>query len=153
MLKIGDQAPDFILTNAEQELVFLKKYLGKPVVVLFFPFAFSPVCTKELCTMRDNLAAYNNLNVTVLAISVDSPFVLAKFKELNNLNFELLSDFNKEVMTAYDCMYREFAFGTRGVAKRSAFVVDQSGIIQYVEINDNPEQLPNFEAIQKILST
>ena len=104
------------------------------VVLLFFPLAFTSVCTAELCSVRDNYALYNELNAVVYGISVDSAFTLAKFKEEQRLNFDLLSDFNKTASTAYDCLYSEFALGMKGVSKRSAFVIDKDGMIQYAEV-------------------
>lgn len=102
--------------------------------------------------MRDNIAAYNNLNAQILAVSVDSPFTLNKFKEDQGLNFPLLSDFNKEVSAAYDSLYEEFVMGMRGVSKRSAFVIDKEGIVRYAEVLDAAGNLPNFEAINGTLS-
>ncbi|GAB4185076.1 MAG: peroxiredoxin [Thermoflexibacter sp.] len=153
MLKIGDKAPDFKLFNSEKKEVSLSDYKGKNVVVLFFPMAFTSVCTTELCTMRDDIAYYSGLNAEVLAISVDSPFTLAKFKEDQRLNFPLLSDFNKETSKSYDAYYEEFVMGMKGVAKRSAFVVDKEGIIHYAEVLDSAGNLPNFEAIKQTLNS
>ena len=121
-------------------------------VLLFFPLAYTSVCTTELCTMRDELSDYNDLNARVIAISVDSPFTLAKFKEDNNLNFTLLSDFNKEVSRAYDAIYEDFVAGMKGVSKRAAFVIDKNGVIKYAEVLENAGNLPNFEAVRKALA-
>ena len=151
-LNIGDTAPTFVLRNSATEEVDLKSYQGQNVVLLFFPLAFTGVCTTELCQMRDDLAKYNNMNAQVLAISVDSPFTLAKFKELNELNFSLLSDFNKDVSKAYHALYEDFVLGLKGVSKRAAFVIDTSGIIKYAEVLENAGNLPNFESIQTALS-
>ncbi len=153
MLKIGDKAPDFTLFNSEKKEVSLSDYKGKNVVVLFFPMAFTSVCTTELCTMRDDIAYYSGLNAEIVAISVDSPFTLAKFKEDQRLNFPLLSDFNKETSKSYDAYYEEFVMGMKGVAKRAAFVVDKEGIIRYVEVLDSAGNLPNFEAIKQALQS
>ncbi|MFN7266725.1 MAG: redoxin domain-containing protein, partial [Bacteroidota bacterium] len=122
MLQPGDKAPDFSLRATDKSLVKLSEYRGKNVVILFFPFAFTGVCTKELCYMRDSLAQYENLDAQILAISVDSPYTLAKWKEEQQFNFPLLSDFNKTVSKKYDTIYKEFALGLKGVSKRSAFV-------------------------------
>lgn len=151
MLKIGDKAPDFKLFSSEKKEVSLSDYKGKNVVVLFFPMAFTSVCTTELCTMRDDIAYYSGLNAEILAVSVDSPFTLAKFKEDQRLNFPLLSDFNKETSKSYDAYYEEFVMGMKGVSKRSAFVVDKEGIIRYAEVLDSAGNLPNFEAIKQTL--
>ena len=97
--------------------------------------------------MRDNFGYYDGLNAVILGISVDSPFTLAKFRELNNLQFELLSDFNKEVSTAYCCIYDEFVLGLKGVSKRAAFVMSEDQTIIYAEVLDVATDLPNFNAI------
>ncbi|MBL7759667.1 MAG: redoxin domain-containing protein [Sediminibacterium sp.] len=149
----GQQAPDFSLFNTEKQKVTLSEQKGKNVVILFFPLAFTGVCTAELCNVRDNIAIYNNANATVLGISVDSLFVLDKFKTEQNLNFALLSDFNKEAAAAYGVLYDTFpAFEMQGVSKRAAFVVDKDGVIQYAEICPTPGDLPDFAAIQATLA-
>jgi len=150
-IKKGDKAPNFTLVSSETKETSLSDYEGKHVILLFFPLAFTGVCTTELCTMRDDIATYNNMNAQVLAISVDSPFALAKFKEEQNLNFPLLSDFNKEVSRSYGALYEDFVMGMKGVSKRSAFVVDKNGIIRYAEVLENAGELPNFEAIRETL--
>lgn len=151
-LKIGDTAPDFKLFNPEKKEISLSDYKGKNVVVLFFPLAFTGTCTAELCHMRDELAIYQNLNAVVLGISIDSPFVLGKFKEAQNLNFELISDFNKTASAAYGCLYEEFILGMKGVSKRSAFIVDKNGKIQYAEILEKAADQPNYENMKACLS-
>lgn len=144
----GQKAPDFTLFDSDTQKVSLSDYKGKNVVLLFFPFAFSGVCTQELCGMRDELKEYNHLNAEVIAISVDSPFTLARFKKEENYNFPLLSDFNKETAKSYGALYDEFLFETRGVAKRSAFVIDKDGLIQYAEVLEDAHDLPDFNAIK-----
>ena len=146
----GAPAPAFTLPNTENQPVSLESYRGKPVVVLFFPLAFTGVCTEEVCTMRDNLGQYGGLGAEVLGVSVDSPFTLAEFKSKENLNFPLLSDFNKEAAAAYDVLYEEF-FGLRGVAKRSAFVVDADGEVAYAEVLEDAGEQPDYHAIQSTL--
>jgi peroxiredoxin len=153
MLKIGDKAPDFKLFSSDKKEMNLNDYKGKNVIILFFPMAFTSVCTAELCSMRDDIAYYSGLNAEVLAISVDSPFTLAKFKEDQHLNFPLLSDFNKETSKSYDAFYEEFVLGMKGVSKRSAFVIDKEGVIRYAEVLDSAGNLPNFEAIKSVLSS
>ncbi|ADQ18549.1 redoxin domain-containing protein [Leadbetterella byssophila] len=150
-LQIGDLAPSFTLYSSEKQEVSLSDYKGKKVVVLFFPLAFTGVCTEELCSVRDNIATYQNLNTEVLAISVDSLFSLEQFKKQQNLSFPLLSDFNKEVSAAYGALYDEFVLGMKGVSKRSAFVIDEEGKILYAEILEDAGQVPSFENIQKAL--
>lgn len=150
-LKIGDQAPDFTLVSSDLKEVSLKDFAGKKVIIHFFPFAFTGVCTTQLCTMRDNFGFYEGLGAQVLGISIDSPFTLAKFKEENNYQFPLLSDFNKEASQAYGAFYPEFKFNLKGVAKRAAFVVDENQKIIYAEVLENAGDLPNFKAIDDIV--
>jgi len=150
-LQIGQKAPDFKLFTTEKKEISLSEQKGKNVVLLFFPLAFTSVCTAELCSVRDNYALYNELNAVVYGISVDSAFTLAKFKEEQRLNFDLLSDFNKIASTAYDCLYSEFALGMRGVSKRSAFVIDKDGVIQYAEVLENAGEQPDFSKITAAL--
>lgn len=152
-LKAGDKAPLFTLHASDTKEVSLSDYAGRNVVVLFFPLAFTGVCTEELCTMRDALAEFNGMNTDVLAISVDSPFTLAKFKELEGLNFPLLSDFNTEVSRQYGSLYDTFVFGMEGVSKRSAFVVDSEGVIRYAEVLESAGDLPNFTAVKETLGS
>ena len=153
-IAIGQAAPDFSLFDSEKNKVTLSELKGKNVVLLFFPLAFTGVCTKELCSVRDNIATYNDTNAQVLGISVDSLFVLDKFKQEQNLNFPLLSDFNKEAAKAFDVLYELFpAFEMQGVSKRAAFVVDKEGVIKYAEICATPGDLPDFAAIQSTLQS
>ena len=152
-IQIGDNAPNFTLISSEKKEVSLADYKGKNVVILFFPLAFTGVCTTELCTVSEGLDFYNDTNAAVLGISVDSPFTLEKFKAENDINFPLLSDFNKEASTAYGSIYDVFPFGgLKGVSKRSAFVVDAEGKVQYAEVLASAGDLPNFEAIQTALN-
>ncbi|MFI5136496.1 MAG: redoxin domain-containing protein [Sphingobacteriales bacterium] len=146
-LQPGSPAPQFTLISTEKKPVSLSDFKGKKVVLHFFPMAFTGVCTTQLCTMRDNFGYYDGLNATILAISVDSPFSLAKFKEENNYQFELLSDFNKEVSAAYGALYEEFVLGLKGVSKRAAFVIDEEQNIIYAEVLEKASDLPDFAAI------
>ena len=148
----GQKAPDFTLYNDEKNPVTLSEQRGKNVLLLFFPFAFTGTCTKELCSVRDNIAIYNDLNATVYGISVDSVHVLKRYKEDQALNFSLLSDFNREVSKEYDSQYEIFALGTKGVAKRSAFVIDKDGIVRYAEVLENATEIPDFNAIRQCLN-
>lgn len=152
-IKIGQNAPSFTLHNSDKNKISLADYKGKNVLLLFFPQSFTGVCTAELCSLRDNIAIYNNANAQVFGISVDSVFTLAKFKEEQNLNFPLLSDFNKETSTAYDAIYTDWILDMKGVSKRSAFVIDKEGIIRYAEVLESAGDQPNFEAIQQTLAT
>ena len=151
-LKAGDQAPSFKLIDTEKNEVSLEDYRGKNLVVLFFPLAFTGVCTTELCTIRDDIQSYNDLGTDVVAISVDSFATLGKFKEEQNLNFPLLSDFNKEVSSQYGAIYDEFVFGMKGVSKRSAFVVGPDGTLKYAEVLESAGDLPNFDGIKGALA-
>lgn len=150
-LQIGDVAPDFSLYSSEKKLVHLQEFKGRPVVLLFFPLAFTSTCTKELCSTRDDMAIYQELEAEMLAISTDSPQTLVRYKQDNNFNFTLLSDFNKEVIRAYDVIYEEFSLGMRGVAKRAVFVIDPVGIIRYLEVLEAAGHLPDMLALQNAL--
>ena len=151
MLKVGDKAPDFSLRASDKTQVRLKDFRGHHVLVLFFPAAFTGVCTKELCMMRDSLHDFSKLDSRLLAISVDSLFTLNRWKEDQNFNFPLLSDFNKTVSKKYDALYKEFVYEMKGVSKRAAFVVDKEGTLRYVEVLENAGEIPNFQAIKAVL--
>lgn len=152
-IQVGQQAPDFTLFDSDKNKVSLSAMAGSPVVILFFPLAFSGVCTKELCSVRDSMAAYNQTNAKVIGISVDSLFTLAKFKEEQQLNFTLLSDFNGTAASSFGVLYDLFpAFEMEKVSKRAAFVVDAQGIVRYAEVCATPGNLPNFTAIQETLA-
>ena len=152
-VSVGQNAIPFSLFDTEKNKISLDDYRGKKVLILFFPLAFTSVCTKELCSIRDGISFYNDTNAQVLGISVDSLFTLNKFKEEQNLNFPLLSDFNKETSEAYGAIYPQFGFDMKGVSKRAAFVIDSKGTIQYAEVLDNAGELPDFEAINATLSS
>ncbi|HOJ38633.1 MAG TPA: redoxin domain-containing protein [Ignavibacteriales bacterium] len=155
MLKVGDKAPVFTLKNQNLEDVNLENLIGKKnIVLLFFPFANTSVCEKELCSTRDSMKDYEDLDAEILAISVDSPFALKLWNDKHKFSFNLLSDFNKEVAPKYGAFYEVFApgkFDYKGVAKRSAFVIDKNGVIQYVEVLENAGDEPNYEAIKETL--
>lgn len=155
MIQIDQKAPDFTLYDSDKNKVTLSSFNGtQNVLLLFFPLAFTGVCTRELCSVRDDIGRYDNANARVLGISVDSVYSLAKFKMEQAINFPLLSDFNKEASTAYGCIYESFTdMHLKGVSKRSAFVIDKQGIIKYAEVLDNAGQIPDFQAIHKILDT
>lgn len=147
----GQAAPAFSLLDSDKNTVQLSDLKGNNVLLLFFPLAFTSTCTAELCATRDGIAFYNSTNAKVFGISVDSRFVLAKFREEQQLNFPLLSDFNKEVSAAYGALYEDF-IGMKGVSKRSAFVIDATGIVRYAEVLENAGDLPNFKAIHDVLT-
>ena len=152
-LEIGSIAPDFTLFDTDKNQVTLSILKGQKILLLFFPLAFTSTCTKELCAVRDNITAYNEANVKVLGISVDSLFTLKKYKEEQAINFLLLSDFNKEVSTTYETLYEEFTFGMKGVSKRSAYLISETGQIIYKEVLENASEVPDFVKINGYLST
>ena len=152
-IQVGQPAPDFTLFDSDKKQLTLSSLHGHYVVLLFFPLAFTGVCTKELCHVRDTISDYNKMDATVLGISVDALQTLDRFKKDQGLNFTLLSDFNKDVSALYGCLYETFAFNMKGVSKRSAFVIDRTGIVKYAEVLENAGELPNFEAIEKTLAT
>jgi peroxiredoxin len=145
-LQPGSPAPQFTLKSSGLTDISLADYKGKKVILHFFPLAFTGVCTAQLCTMRDNFGYYEGLDAVILGISVDSPFSLAKFKEENGYQFELLSDFNKEVSAAYNALY-DSLYGMNGVSKRAAFVIDEEQNIIHAEVLESAADLPDFTAI------
>ncbi len=152
-IQVGQIAPDFKLFNTDKEEVSLSAQKGKNVLLVFFPAAFTGVCTKELCSIRDTMKVYESLQAQIFGISVDSIFSLGKFKAEQNLNFQLLSDFNKEACTAYEAIYETFVVGMKGVAKRSAFVIDKEGVVRYAEVLESAGDIPDFGAIQKCMES
>lgn len=153
-INVGDQAPDFTLTSKRGDLedVALSSFRGnRNVVLLFFPLAYTSVCTDEMCSVSGGLSEYDNLNAQVLAISVDSPFAQEAWADQNNISIPLLSDFNKEVSAAYGAQYQDL-LGFRGVAKRAAFVVDKEGVVRYAEVSEDATVLPDFDAVKRCLS-
>ena len=154
-LQNGVDAPDFTLktkTPDGLEDVCLSEHKGQQnVVLLFFPFAFTGVCTEEACSVRDDLSAYDDLDAKVYGISVDSPFAQEAMFLKESLNFPLLSDFNKKVSSEYGVLYDNF-IGFEGVSKRSAFVISKDGKIAYSWFSDDPKQLPDFSLIKQALA-
>ena len=151
-LQIGDQAPEFKLQDTEGSYISLSSQLGKgqQVVLLFFPLAFTSTCTEELCTTRDNMKMYDSLGAKIFGISIDSFFVLKEFKKSQNLNFTLLSDFNKEASEAYGVLNQDY-FGMQGVSKRAVFVIDSKGLIKHAEVLEDAGQLPDFKSLHQSL--
>jgi peroxiredoxin len=154
-LKVGDKAPDFTLKSfnplaTDPQDVTLSSYKDqKDVLLLFFPQAFTGVCTDEMCTMSEGLDFYNDLNVQVLGISVDGTFVQRAFAEKNNIKVPLLSDYNREVAPKYGVLRPEFTHGMKNTTERAVFLIDKTGTIQYVEVTATPGVLPNFNAIRE----
>lgn len=153
-VKVGDTAPQFTLKNQDAENVSLSDFQGKNIVVLFFPFAFSSVCSIEMKKMQQDMEKFTSLNAQILGISVDSHYTLRAWKKDLQINFPLLSDFNKEVSRLYDSFYEIYAPGKydyKGVSKRSAFVIDKKGKIIYKEICPNSGEQPDYDSIKKTL--
>src|SRR5262245_17504844 len=144
---VGSKAPDFTLTNQDRQPVSLSASHGKTVVLAFFPAAFTSVCQKELCHFRDELGELNSLNAAVYGISVDTPFTLKEFARQNSLNFDLLSDFNKDAITKYDVVNPDM-LGLKGISRRAVIVVDGHGIIRYREITPTPGDEPQYEKVK-----
>lgn len=151
-LNTGDTAPNFTLQDSKGKPVTLQQLTenGK-ALILFYPLSFSGTCTGQMCEMRDNMKIFNAFDTTVAAISVDSFFVQREFKKANNLNFPILSDFNREVSAAFGILYEDF-YGLKGVSKRAAFVIDRDLTIKYAEVLEDADQLPNIKAIRKELT-
>lgn len=149
-LKTGETAPNFSLLDTNNELVELKDLIAEgKLLIIFFPFAFSGTCTGELCGIRDNMKLYNAFKTRIVGISVDSHFTLKEFKKANNLNFMLLSDFNKEVIEAYNVNFNYK--GMKGVSKRAAFIINVQQRITYSQVLDDAGQTLDFKKIQKEL--
>jgi peroxiredoxin len=150
-IEIGQQAPAFSLYDTTKTMISLSDFKGQNVLLLFFPQAFTRVCSKELCSVRDNIGFYASVNAKVFGISVDSVNTLAKFKQDQGYNFTLLSDFNKEVSSAYGAIYETWILDMKGVSKRAAFVIDKTGIVRYAEVLESAGDEPNYENIEKTL--
>ena len=143
---VGSKAPDFTLRSDDGTPVTLSSNLGSAVVLAFFPAAFSGVCTKELCTFRDQLSRLNAVNAKVFGISVDTFFALKAFREQQHLTFPLLSDFNKEVIEQYGVSNPDM-IGLKGIARRAVFVVDKEGIIRHAEVLADARNEPDYEQV------
>jgi peroxiredoxin len=148
---VGSKAPDFTLTSDERQTVSLSQLRGKPVVLAFFPAAFSSVCTKELCTFNDQLAPgamaqLNRAQAQVFGISVDTFFALKAFRDQEKLAFPLLSDFNKQTIRDYD-VFNEDMIGLKGIAKRAVFVIDRDGIVRHREVLADARNEPDYQKV------
>lgn len=154
-IQIGDKAPLFSLKSSNLEDFSLENHIGKKnILLLFFPFVNTAVCEKELCSTRDSLKQYEELDAQVIAVSVDSPFAQKLWNDKHQFNFPVLSDFNKEACRLYGAYYDVFApgkFDYKGVAKRSAFIIDKSGVIRHIEILEDPGKEPDYEEIKRKL--
>ena len=148
---VGSKAPDFTLMNQDREAVTLSALRGKPVVLAFFPAAFSSVCSKEMCTFKDSMAQLGKANAQVFSVSVDTFFTLKAFQDQQKLNFPLLSDFNKTVIRDYG-VFNEDMIGLKGIAKRAVFVIDKDGVVRHREVLDDARNEPDYDKVFKALA-
>ena len=148
-IDVGSKAPDFTLIDHDRQPVTLSAQRGRPVVLAFFPAAFSSACAKELCTFRDSLTTLNAASAQVYGISVDTFFALKAFHDSQQLSFPLLSDFNKQVIRDFG-VFNEDMIGLKGIAKRAVFVLDKDGIVRYREVLDDARNEPDYA---KVFST
>jgi peroxiredoxin len=149
----GAKAPDFTLTNQDRQPVTLSDELRKgPVVLAFFPAAFSSVCTTEMCTFRDSFADLAKLNATVLGISTDTFFALKAWADANTLAFPLLSDYNKDVIGKYGVVNPDM-IGLKNIAKRAVFVIDRGGVVKHSEVLDDARNEPNYAKVKEALAS
>lgn len=152
-IAVGAKAPDFTLPNEDREPVSLSAQLKNgPVVLAFFPAAFSSVCTTEMCTFRDSAAELNKVGANVLGVSVDTFFALKAWKDANHLNFPLLSDFNKSVIRQYGVVNPDM-IGLKDIAKRSVFVIDKSGVVRHSEVLDDARNEPDYAKVKQALAS
>ncbi len=153
MVKEGDKAPEFEAPDTSLKMRTLSEFKGSPVVLAFFPGAFTSVCTKEMCTFRDSMANFNKFSAKVIGISVDAPFSLKEFASQNNLKFDLLSDSTREISKKYGALHENFVnVKNLSASKRSVFVVDKNGIIKYAWVSDDPGKEPDYKKIEEIVS-
>ena len=154
MANIGDAAPSFTLKNTAKEDVNLADYAGKTVILVFYPGAFTGVCDKEMCAFQDNMAKLNEANTAVLGISVDSPWANAEFARKYNLEFDLLSDLDREVVNSYDAAFVGLG-GIEGYvcANRVVIVIDKNGVIQHRWVAENPGVEPDYDAVVAFASS
>jgi peroxiredoxin len=160
-ISVGSKAPDFELStktaDGPKRIKLSKNFGSKNTLLLFFPMAFTSVCTKEMCDVSQGLNGYSSLNAEVYGISGDNPFAQEAWAQKEQIKVTLLSDYEHKVAQAYGVAYDSFLpqlnLGMAGVSKRSAFVIDQQGVVRYAESSDDPKQLPNFDAIKATLTT
>jgi len=149
--EVGSKAPDFTLTNQDRQPVTLSEQRGAPVVLAFFPAAFSSVCQKELCTFRDSMATLGQARAQVYGISVDTFFTLKAFHDQQTFNFPLLSDFNKQVIRDYG-VFNEDMIGLKGIAKRAVFVIDKDGVVRHQEVLEDARNEPDYGKVFSALA-
>jgi peroxiredoxin len=150
MVSVGDDAPDFTapLANGSIDSFTLSDRLAEaPLVLAFFPAAFTPTCTAEMCTFRDRLSEFERIDATVYGVSIDTPFTLNEFRDRNDLNFGLVGDSNREAVDAYDVSMDFDAYGVDRVAKRAVFVIDRDGVVTYAWVSDDPGAEPDYDAV------
>lgn len=152
-IKVGDKAPDFTLVDTERKERKFSEFAGKTTVLVFFPGAFTSVCTREMCSIRDSMADFNKVDAQVVAISVDAPAANRAFQTQNRLEFPVLSDFTREVSKKYPGIYENFGVKGLTAAKRSVFVIDKQGIVRYAWITENPGEEPNYEEVRKAVAS
>ena len=143
---VGSKAPDFTLMNQERQPVTLSALKGAPVVLAFFPAAFSSVCQQEMCTFRDSMGALGAAKAQVFGISTDTFFALKAFQDQQHLNFPLLSDYNKQVIRDYG-VFNEDMIGLKGIAKRAVFVIDKDGVVRYREVLEDARNEPDYQQV------
>src|SRR3954465_2098401 len=153
-ISVGSKAPDFTLKSKQAsgltDVKLSSNFGKKNTVVLFFPLAFTSVCTKEMCDVSAGLNSYSGMNADVIAISVDSPFAQEAWAQKEKIGITLASDLNKEIIKKYDVVFPMLA-GVGDTAARAAFVIDKNGVVQYSEQTPTPKDLPNFNAIRETL--
>ncbi|KAB1196609.1 MULTISPECIES: redoxin domain-containing protein [Haloferax] len=157
MVSVGDAAPDFTAPKTDIEgdiesFTLSENLDDAPVVLAFFPAAFTGVCTTEMCTFRDQMANFDDVGATVYGISIDTPFTLSEFAEKNDLNFDLISDTNRNLIDAFDVEMDFADLGVYSVAKRSVFVVDADGEVTYKWVSDDPGVEPDYDAVEAAAS-
>ena len=152
-VEVGSKAPDFTLNNHDRQAVTLSEQRTRPVILAFFPAAFSSVCAKELCTFRDDLGKLDAVKkAQVYGISVDTFFSLKAFADQQKFTFPLLSDFNKQVIRDYG-VYNEDMIGLKGIAKRAVFVIDKDGTVRHREVLEDARNEPDYEKVFKALGS
>ena len=151
-VEVGSKAPDFTLVNQDREPVTLSRELGNGSVVLaFFPGAFSGTCTKEMCSLRDAMANFTNVNASVWGISTDTFFTLKAWGDQQRLGFPLLSDYNKEVISAYDVVNPDM-IGLKNIARRAVFVIDKGGVVRHREVLDDARNEPDYGKLNEAVA-
>jgi len=149
---VGSKAPDFTLMNQERQPITLSELKGSPVVLAFFPAAFSSVCQQEMCTFRDSMSELGAAKAKVFGISTDTFFALKAFQDQQHLNFSLLSDYNKQVIRDYG-VFNEDMIGLKGIAKRAVFVIDKDGVVRYREVLEDARNEPNYQQVLSSVAT